>query len=79
MLSKIKRKAVPSIKTPLANLYQHWVDQGLIVPAKTVGQFTYPSVLVHVPCIIAKEVPMVAGLRMDSLGGLDGDPHRNPE
>jgi hypothetical protein len=79
MRSKLKRKTVPSINTPLANLYQRWVDQGLIVPAQTVGEFSYPSVLVHVPCITTTGVSTLAGMRVDSLGRLEFDTRRNPE
>lgn len=74
----MKRRLVPSINHPLANLYQHWVDQGLIVPAQTVGRFTYPSVLVHVRCVNATGVSMLASLQADFLARLERDPSRNP-
>jgi hypothetical protein len=77
MSPKTRRKTVPQINTPLANVYQKWVDQGLIVPAQTVGHFTYPSVLVDVPSVTATGVSILAGPQGDLLGRLERDPHRN--
>lgn len=54
--------------TPLANLYQQMVDDGLVTPVAEAGRFRYPSVLKHINSFTTYGTVDIT--RIDALTGI---------